>query len=310
MYSDTSKFARASALYQIQNGQPKLIAYASKRMPEAARNYSITDLEMSGLAINIASFPHLLKRVNFDAIVDHLAIMHIMKSKAEPATTQIKRLLELLSAHSFNLYYIKGKDMVPSNFLSRQKSGNSNPHEIIPISFSLRRVSHESYYKLGSLQNFPKSRMDKYMVQTRVQVKGIKLPEVHRAKKKLIPHIKPEKSVQSACPTPPICHLRPIHYIPHIDQGLPTNTLLPVPKPRIGQGRAGIRRKPKVALPIPKVIQTPALLTPMPSPGTVQPLTESAVQSQDSMQTQHQVSIMPKPLIQPTPASIKMSLEA
>ena len=36
LYSDTSKFATSSALYQIQNGQPRLIAYASKRMPEAA----------------------------------------------------------------------------------------------------------------------------------------------------------------------------------------------------------------------------------------------------------------------------------
>ena len=67
LYSDTSKFATGSALYQIQNGQPKLIAYASKRMPEAARNYSITELEMCGLAINITSFAHLLKTVNFDA---------------------------------------------------------------------------------------------------------------------------------------------------------------------------------------------------------------------------------------------------
>ena len=40
LWSDTSKFAAGSALYQIQNGQPKLIAYASKRMPEAAKNYS------------------------------------------------------------------------------------------------------------------------------------------------------------------------------------------------------------------------------------------------------------------------------
>ena len=39
LYSDTSKFATGSALYQIQNGQPRLTAYASKRMPEAAKNY-------------------------------------------------------------------------------------------------------------------------------------------------------------------------------------------------------------------------------------------------------------------------------
>ena len=58
LYSDTSKFATGSALYQVQDGKPKLIAYTSKRMAEAAKNYSITELEMCGLAINITSFAH------------------------------------------------------------------------------------------------------------------------------------------------------------------------------------------------------------------------------------------------------------
>ena len=43
LYSDTSKYATGSALYQIQNVKPKLIAYASRRLPEATRNYSITE---------------------------------------------------------------------------------------------------------------------------------------------------------------------------------------------------------------------------------------------------------------------------
>ena len=103
LYSDTSKFTIGSALYQIQNRKPKLIAYAGKRLPEAARNYTITELEMCGLAINIASFAHLLKRVYFNAIVDHLALTHISKSKVEPVTTRIKRLLEILSSYLFNL---------------------------------------------------------------------------------------------------------------------------------------------------------------------------------------------------------------
>ena len=48
LYSYTSKFAIGSALYQIQSSKPKLIAYASKRLPEATRNYSITELELCG----------------------------------------------------------------------------------------------------------------------------------------------------------------------------------------------------------------------------------------------------------------------
>ena len=53
----------------------------SKRLPKAAKSISTTELELCGLAINIAHFSHLLKRVDFDAIVDHLALTHIIKGK-------------------------------------------------------------------------------------------------------------------------------------------------------------------------------------------------------------------------------------
>ena len=53
LYSDTSKFAVGSALYQIQDSKPKLIAYASKKLLEAVRSYSIAELELCSLAIKI-----------------------------------------------------------------------------------------------------------------------------------------------------------------------------------------------------------------------------------------------------------------
>ena len=192
----------------------------SKRMPEAAKNYSITELEMCGLAINITSSAHLLKKVDFDAIVDHLAIMHIMKSKVEPTTTRIKRLLELLSSCSFNLYYIKGKDMVLSDFLSRQKTDDSNPHEIIPISFSLRRVLCENYYKLDMMET------DKYLVQTRSQVKssGVRVPEVLGVDKGLNPHVKPERQKSVV--------MLPTDKTLPIDKRLPTDIKPPIPIPK------------------------------------------------------------------------------
>ena len=37
LYSDTSKFAPGSMLYQIRSGKPKLIVYTSKRLPKAAK---------------------------------------------------------------------------------------------------------------------------------------------------------------------------------------------------------------------------------------------------------------------------------
>ena len=189
LYSDTSKYAPGSAFYQIQNGKPNLIAYASKRLPEAAHNYSVTELEMCGLVINIASFAHLLRKVDFDAVVDHLAITQIMRSKVEPATSRIKRLLDVLSSYSFNLYYIKGKDMILSDFLSRQKIDDSNSSEIIPISFNIRSVLQDKYYSL-------EGEKERYMVQTRSQMKvsGVQLPEVHGSRTGLNPQKIPEKT--------------------------------------------------------------------------------------------------------------------
>ena len=84
----------------------------------------------------------------FDAIVDHLALVPIFKSKTEPATLRIKRLLEVLSAYSFNLYYMKGKDMILSDVLSRQEIDKSDLHEIIPISFDMEAILNEKYYKI------------------------------------------------------------------------------------------------------------------------------------------------------------------
>ena len=212
-----SKFAAGSALYQIQNGKLRLIAYASKRLLEAVRSYLITELELCGLAINIASFLHLLKRVDFDTIVDHLALKHIIKCKAELATTRVKRLLELISSYSFILYYMKGKDMVLSDFSSRQKHDDSDPYDIILISFNMYNVLYETYYRIEP--------QDQYLVQTQSQTKatGITLPEVHSVKKMLDPRVLPEKQK-------PQIQAKQVVKI----------------RPKLGRGRAGIRhKKPK-----------------------------------------------------------------
>ena len=102
---------------------------------------------------------------------------------------------------------MKGKDMILSDFLSRQKN-NSYPHEIIPISFNMCQVLDVSYYS------------EKYLIQTRSQAKSsdIKLLEVHSVGKNLDPNLKPGKQ----------------HTIPK--QGS-------MERPRIGQGRVGSRRK-------------------------------------------------------------------
>ena len=100
LYSDTSKLATGSVLYQFLDGNPGLLPMQAKECQKQQGIIPLQNIEMCGLFINIATFSYLLKKVDFDAVVDHLAIMHIMNSKMEPATNRIKRLLEVLSSYS------------------------------------------------------------------------------------------------------------------------------------------------------------------------------------------------------------------
>ena len=77
--------------------------------------------------------------------------------------------------------------MVLSDFLSRQKTDDSNPHELIPISFSLKDQVSDYFYRIDNESNLP--RKDKYLVQTRSQVRasGIRVPEIHGAKQRFRP---------------------------------------------------------------------------------------------------------------------------
>ena len=250
---------------------------------------------MCGLAMNIATFLHLLKKVDFDAVVDHLAITHIMRSKAKPTTTRIKRLIELLSPYSFNLYYIKGKDMVLSDFLSRQKTDDSNPHEIIPISFTLKSLVSNHFYQINSTNEIIETETNKYLIQTRSQAKssGIKVPEIHGANKGINPHIKPGR--QRQLPTLPMHSIPPTTLAQPVDKGLPTH---PIPKPRIGQRRAGLKRKIRTNQPIPLPKWTLAEPIQTPAQKEALSLPEPTVQSQENMQPQHH---MPIPLPQHQP---------
>ena len=139
----------------------------------------------------------------------------------EPATTRIKRLLELISSYSFNLYYMKGKDMILSDFLSKQKGDDSNSSEVIPISFNTYKIleDNRNFSKCNNIIN-NMSAHEKYLIQicSRAKSSGTRLPEVHGVQKELDPNLRPEKQ----------------HTISK--QGK-------LERPQVGQGRAGLRRR-------------------------------------------------------------------
>ena len=137
---------------------------------------------------------------------------------------------------------------------------------------------------------------DQYLVHTRSQTKssGLTLPKVHGIDNSMNLQRKPEHQKLVTLL---------MHQTQNVDKGPPTNRVAPVPKPRIGQGRAGHRRKTKAITPTSTPIQTSAPAIPTPVPRTVQSLPEPVVQSQERTQPWHH-SPAPQTIIQPTPTYI------
>ena len=137
---------------------------------------------MTGLLVNMGLWKNILKHREFDAAMDHVAVTQILKAKTEPASNRIMRLLDRLSAYSFNLYYLKGKDMILADYLSRNRNeDDEDPADLIPVSFCKIRD------------------IDEFCVATRASVKasGEIVPEVHGVDKELDPHITPEQQYVS-----------------------------------------------------------------------------------------------------------------
>ena len=86
---------------------------------------------------------------------------------------------------------MKGKDMILNDFLSGHNNDDSNPNEIIPISFDMYKILEKNLNNLDK-DNFGNG---KYLIQTCSQAKtsGIKLLEVNGVGKSLDPNLRPEK---------------------------------------------------------------------------------------------------------------------
>ena len=116
--SDTLREGVGGTLLQKQGDEWVVIGYHSKRLPKSAKNFGITELELTGLLVNIHGFMQLLCNRYFEVLVDHKAIKYMIKSKTESPTTRLKTLLLKLSEYTIKLKYQKGSEMHTSDALS------------------------------------------------------------------------------------------------------------------------------------------------------------------------------------------------
>ena len=144
LYVDTSRVGTGGCLCQVQDGQERILAFYSKKLSEAARNYSVTELELHGMYLNILAFRYLLRSVTFEVITDHSSLVNISKSKTEPPI-RLQKLFERLSDYKFVIKYKKGKELVIVDYFSRNPSTNVDDNA--PIAFPLIEQGEIPFYQ-------------------------------------------------------------------------------------------------------------------------------------------------------------------
>ena len=133
----TSQEGVGGILLQKQGNEWVVIGYHSKRLPQSAKNFGVTELDLTGLLVNIHGFMQLLHNRYFEVVVDHKAIEYMIKSKTEFPTTRLKTLLLKLSEYTIDLKYQKGSEMHTSDALSRLQNiaDMLDNKDIIPLNF-------------------------------------------------------------------------------------------------------------------------------------------------------------------------------
>ena len=116
--TDASGVAIGAVLSQVQNGTEKVIAYFSRALRRAERNYCTTRRELLAVVEGIRHFHHYLYGRKFTVRTDHGALQWLMSFK--DLEGQMARWIEILGTYDYEVVYRPGAKHGNADALSRQ----------------------------------------------------------------------------------------------------------------------------------------------------------------------------------------------
>ena len=119
--TDASHDAIGAVLSQIQNGEEKVIAYASKKMTQSQRQYCITRKELYAVYYFVTYFKNYLLGRSFIIRTDHRALCWMLDWKS-PNSSQYCRWKQELEVYDMEVRYRKGGQHGNADSLSRYPS--------------------------------------------------------------------------------------------------------------------------------------------------------------------------------------------
>jgi cleavage and polyadenylation specificity factor subunit 1 len=127
LYTDASDTAVGAELRQLQkNNVWKPIAFFSKRLSKAERNYSVFDRELLAIHEAIVYFRHHVEGRVFAVYTDHKPLITAIPSPKDRSPRQIRHMT-FISEFSTDLRYVKGEDNIVADALSRPDDTHARP---------------------------------------------------------------------------------------------------------------------------------------------------------------------------------------
>ena len=124
IHTDSSIVGLGAVLIQRDGENEFVVAYASRTLNKAERNYGITNLELLAVVFGVEKFSfYISSNRQFKIVTDHAAIGPLLKTK-NPAGRLVRWILRL-SIYNFVVVYRSGKDNVVTDALSRLPVGKS-----------------------------------------------------------------------------------------------------------------------------------------------------------------------------------------
>ena len=115
--TDASNFGIGGVISQIQDGHERVIAYGSRSLTKAERNYCVTRRELLAIVHFVKYFHHYLYGQKFIVRTDHAALRWLFNFK-EPEG-QIARWLQVLGTYDFDIIHRPGRQHGNADGLSR-----------------------------------------------------------------------------------------------------------------------------------------------------------------------------------------------